>query len=88
LLRINSENAMVTEVNHNQMNEGNKIETLNELHQTNLKEEILLDLLSALPETQEVASIVSKNEEKNLPAFRQRCESSYLYLNFYFYKYS
>jgi hypothetical protein len=55
---------MVTEVNHNQMNEGNKIETLHELHQTNLKE-ILLDLLSALPETQEVASIVSKNEEKN-----------------------
>jgi hypothetical protein len=63
LLRINSEIAMVTEVNHNQMNKGNKIETLNELHQTNLKE-ILLDLLSALPETQEVASIVSKKKKK------------------------
>ena len=55
---------MVTEVNHNQMNKQNKIETLNELHQTNLKE-ILLDSLSALLETQEVASIVSKNKEKN-----------------------
>jgi hypothetical protein len=54
---------MVTEVNHNQMNEGNKIETLNALHQTNLKE-IPIDLLSALPETQEVASIVSKMKKK------------------------
>ncbi len=54
---------MVTEVNNNQMNKGNKIETLNELHQKNLKE-ILLDLLSALPETQEVASIVSKTKKK------------------------
>jgi hypothetical protein len=54
---------MVTEVNHNQMNEGNKIETLNELHQTNLTE-IPLDLLSALPETQEVALIVSKMKKK------------------------
>jgi hypothetical protein len=54
---------MVTDVNHNQMNKGNKIETLNELHQTNLKE-IPLDSLSALPETQEVASIVSKTRKK------------------------
>ncbi len=58
---------MVTEVNHNQMNERHKIETLNELHQTNLKE-IPLDLLSALPETQEVAWIVSETKKKiNLP---------------------
>ena len=51
---IKSENAMFTEVNHNQMNKGNKIEKMNALHQTNLKG-IPLDLLSALPETQEVA---------------------------------
>ena len=54
---------MFTEVNHNQMNEGNKIEKMNALHQTNLKE-IPLDLLSALPETQEVALIVSKTKKK------------------------
>ena len=54
---------MFTEVNHNQMNEGNKIEKMNALHQTNLKD-IPLDLLSALPETQEVASIVSKMKKK------------------------
>ncbi len=53
---------MVTEVNHNQMNKGNKIEALNELHQMNLKE-IPLDSPSALPETQEVASIVSKTKK-------------------------
>ncbi len=46
------------------MNKQNKFETLNELHQTNLKE-ILLDSLSALPETQEVASIVSETKKKN-----------------------
>ncbi len=61
---IKSEKAMFTEVNHNQMNEGNKTKKMNALHQTNLKE-IPLDLLSALPETQEVASIVSKMKEKN-----------------------
>ncbi len=54
---------MFTEVNHNQMNKGNIIEKLNALHQMNLKE-ISLDLLSALPETQEVASIVSKRKKK------------------------
>jgi hypothetical protein len=54
---------MLTEVNHNQMNKGNKIEKMNALHQTNLKE-IPLDLLSALPETQEVALIVSKTKKK------------------------
>jgi hypothetical protein len=54
---------MFTEVNHNQMNEGNKIEKMNALHQMNLKD-IPLDLLSALPETQEVASIVSKTKKK------------------------
>ena len=54
---------MFIEVNHNQINEGNKIEKMNALHQTNLKE-IPLDSLSALPETQEVASIVSKTKKK------------------------
>ncbi len=53
---------MFTEVNHNQMNKGNKIEKLNALHQTNLKE-LPLDSLSALPETQEVALIVSKKNK-------------------------
>ncbi len=78
---------MVTEVNHNLMNEGNKIETLNELHQTNLKE-IPLDSLSALPKTQEVASIVSKMKKKiNLPFGRDVCLLIFIF-NFYFYKYS
>jgi hypothetical protein len=45
------------------MNKGNKIKEMNALHQTNLKK-ILLDSLSALPETQEVASIVSKTKKK------------------------
>jgi hypothetical protein len=54
---------MFTEVNHNQMNEGNKIKKMNAFHQTNLNK-ISLDLLSALPETQEVASIVSKTKKK------------------------
>jgi hypothetical protein len=54
---------MVTEVNHNQMNEGNKIQNMNALHQMNLKE-IPLDSLSALLETQEVALIVSKMKKK------------------------
>jgi hypothetical protein len=54
---------MFTEVNHNQMNKGNKIKKMNALHQTNLKE-IPLDLLSALPETQEVTSIISKTKKK------------------------
>ncbi len=61
-----SENAIFTEVNHNQMNEGNKIQKMNALHQTNLKE-IPLDSLSALPETQDMASIVSKTKKKSLP---------------------
>jgi hypothetical protein len=54
---------MFTEVNHNQTNEGNKIKKMNALHQSNLKE-IPLYLLSALPETQEVALIVSKTKKK------------------------
>ncbi len=58
-----SEKLMVTEVNHNQMNEGNKIQNMNALHQMNLKE-IPLDSLSALLETQEVALIVSKMKKK------------------------
>jgi hypothetical protein len=53
---------MVTEVNHNQMKKGNKIQKMNALHQTNLKE-IPLDSLSAIPETEEVASIVSKTKK-------------------------
>ncbi len=55
---------MFTEVNYNQMSEVNKIKKMNARHQTNLKE-IPLDLLSALPETQEVALICFQNEEKN-----------------------
>jgi hypothetical protein len=45
------------------MYKGNKNQNMNALHQTNLKE-IPLDLLSALPETQEVALIVSKTKKK------------------------
>jgi hypothetical protein len=58
-----SEKAIFTEVNHNQMNVGNKIQNMNALYQTNLKE-IPLDLLSALPEIQEMALIVSKTKKK------------------------
>jgi hypothetical protein len=87
LLWINSKNTIVTEVNHNQMNIGNKIKTLNELHQTNLKE-IPLDSLSALPETQEVASIVSKTKKKiSLPFGRDVSHLIFIF-SFYFYKYS
>ncbi len=87
MLWINSKNAIVTEVNHNQMNKGNKIKTLNELHQTNLKE-IPLDLLSALPETQEVAMIVSKTKKKFNPPFGRDVSLLIFIFNFYFYKYS
>jgi hypothetical protein len=45
------------------MNKGNKMQKLNALPQTNLKE-IPLDLLSAFPETHKVASIVSKTKKK------------------------
>ncbi len=45
------------------MNKGDKIQKMNALHQTNQKG-IPLDLLSALPETQEVASIISKTKKK------------------------
>ncbi len=65
---------MFTGVNHNQMNKGIKIEKMNALHQRNLKE-IPLDSLSALPETQEVASIVSKTKKKNSLPFGR----AYLY---------
>jgi hypothetical protein len=57
---------MFTEVNHNQMNKGNKMQNMNALPQTNLKE-TPLDSPSALPKTHEVASIVSKKKKKNLP---------------------
>ncbi len=84
---IKSENAMFTEVNHNQMNKGNKIKKINALHQMNLKE-IPLDLLSALPETQEVALIVSKTKKKiSLPIVRDVSLLIFIF-NFYFYKYS
>jgi hypothetical protein len=76
---------MFTEVNHNQMNEENKIEKINALHQTNLKE-ILLDLLSALPETQEVASIVSKRKKKISLPFGRDVSLLIFIFNFYFYK--
>jgi hypothetical protein len=52
------------------------MQNMNALPQTNLKEKPL-DLLSALTETHEVASIISKMKKK-LHAFWQRCESSYL----------
>ncbi len=78
---------MFTEVNHNQMNKGNKIEKMNALHQTNLKE-IPLDLLSALPETQEVALIVSKTKKKISLLFGRDVSLLIFILNFYFYKYS
>ena len=78
---------MFTEVNHNQMNEGNKIKKMNALHQTNLKE-IPLDLLSALPETQEVASIVSKTKKKISLPFGRDVSLLIFIFNFYFYKYS
>ncbi len=58
-----SEGAILTVVNHNQMNEENKMKNMNALPQTNLKEKPL-DLLSALPETHEVASIVSRIKKK------------------------
>jgi hypothetical protein len=45
------------------MNEGNKMQNMNALPQTNLKEKPL-DLLSALPKTHEVASIVFKTKKK------------------------
>jgi hypothetical protein len=54
---------MFTEVNHNQMNKGNKTKKMNALHQMNLKE-IPLDLLSALPETQEVDRLFPKRRLK------------------------
>ncbi len=78
---------MFTEVNHNQMNKGNKTEKLNALHQTNLKE-IPLDLLSALPETQEVASIVSKRKKKISLPFGRDVSLLIFIFNFHFYKYS
>jgi hypothetical protein len=58
-----SEVAILTEVNHNQINKGIKMQNMNALLQTNLKEKPL-DLLSALSETHEVASIVSKTKKK------------------------
>ena len=78
---------MFTEVNHNQMNKGNKIEKMGALHQMNLKE-ISLDLLSALPETQEVASIVSKMKEKISLPFGRDVSLLIFIFNFYSYKYS
>ncbi len=78
---------MFIEVNHNQINEGNKIEKMNALHQTNLKE-IPLDSLSALPETQEVALIVSKRKKKISLLFGRDVSLLISIFNFYFYKYS
>jgi hypothetical protein len=69
------------------MNEGNRIKKMNALHQTNLKE-IPLDLLSALPETQEVASIVSKTKKKISLPFGRNVSLLIFIFNFYFYKYS
>jgi hypothetical protein len=45
------------------MSKGKKCKNMNALHQTNLKEKPL-DLQSALPETHEEASIVSKTKKK------------------------
>jgi hypothetical protein len=47
------------------------MQNMNALPHTNLKEKPL-DLLSALPKTHEMATIVSKTKKK-LPAFQQRC---------------
>jgi hypothetical protein len=58
-----SDDAILTEVNYNQMNKGNKMQKMNALPQMNLTENTL-DLLSALPKTHEVASIVSKTKKK------------------------
>jgi hypothetical protein len=79
--------SRITEVNHNQMNKGNEIEKLNALHQTNLKE-IPIDSLSALPETQEVALIVSKMKKKNSLLFGRDVSLLIFIFNFYIYKYS
>ncbi len=84
---IKSENAIFTEVNQNQMKEGNKIKKMNALHQTNLKE-IPLDLLSALPETQEVTSIVSKTKKKISLPFGRDVSLLIFIFNLYYYKYS
>jgi hypothetical protein len=67
------------------MKEGNIIQKTNALHQTNLKE-IPLDSLSALPETQEVASIVSKMKKKNCLPFGRDVSLLIFIFNFYFYK--
>jgi hypothetical protein len=69
------------------MNEGNKIEKMNALHQTNLTGNPL-DSLSALPETQEVALIVSKTKKKNSLPFGRYVSLLIFIFNFYFYKYS
>jgi hypothetical protein len=69
------------------MNEGNKIQKMNALHQTNLKE-IPLDSLSALPETQDMASIVSKTKKKRSLPFGRDVSLLIFIFNFYFYKYS
>ncbi len=78
---------MFTEVNHNQMNEGNEIKKMNALHQTNLKE-ISLDSLSALPETQEVTLVVFKTKKKISLPFGRDVSLLIFIFNFYFYKYS
>jgi hypothetical protein len=44
------------------MNKGNKMQKMNALPQTNLKEK-LFDLISALPEIHEVASFFSKTKK-------------------------
>ncbi len=69
------------------MNKGNKIEKMNALHEMNLKE-IPLDSLSALPETQEVALIVSKMKKTISLPFGRDVSLLIFIFNFYFYKYS
>ncbi len=69
------------------MNEGNKIEKMNALHQTNLKE-IPLDLLISLPETQKVALFVPKTKKKISLPFGRNVSLLIFIFNFYFYKYS
>ena len=58
-----SEDAILTEVNHNQMNKGNKIQNMNALPQTNLKEKPL-DLLSALPKLMKWHQLFPKRRKK------------------------
>ncbi len=82
-----SDDAILTEVNHNQMNKGNKMQNMNALPQTNLKE-TPLDSPSALPKTHEVASIVSKTKKINSLPFGRDVSLLIFIFNFVLCNYS